>query len=61
MLENKTDEVGPGDQQNMQDVGMCDDEERDLCFGFNMAGVNLSFENYEDIFEHALQQLNPKP
>ena len=35
----------------MQDVGISDDEERDLCSGFNMAAdVNLSFDNYEDIF-----------
>ncbi|KAG0570741.1 hypothetical protein KC19_6G184500 [Ceratodon purpureus] len=35
--------------QNFQDIGICDDEERDLCSGFNMAD-NLSFDNYEDIF-----------
>lgn len=34
----------------MQDVGICDDEERDLCSGFDMGDVNLSFDNYEDIF-----------
>lgn len=45
--------MGLGDQlwgQNMQDIGICDDEERDLCSGFNMSDVNLSFDNYEDIF-----------
>jgi hypothetical protein len=36
--------------QNMQDIGICDDEERDLRSGFNMADVNLSFDIYEDIF-----------
>lgn len=36
--------------QNMQDIGICDDEERDLRSGFNMSDVNLSFDNYEDIF-----------
>lgn len=36
--------------QNMQDLGMCEEEERDLCSGFNVPDVNLSFENYEDIF-----------
>lgn len=45
-----TDKVGVGDQLWGQDIGICDDEERDLCSGFNMADVNLSFDNYEDIF-----------
>lgn len=34
----------------MQDLGMCEGEEGDPCEGFNMADVDLSFDNYEDIF-----------
>jgi len=51
-IENKTclvaDEVDLGDQLWGQDIGICGDEEHDLCSGFNMADV--SFDNYEDIF-----------
>jgi hypothetical protein len=37
--------------QNMQDLGLCEgEEEGDPCEGFNMADVDLSFDNYEDIF-----------
>jgi len=53
-FENKTcvvaNTVGLGDQLWVQDVGICDDEERDLCSGFDMADVNLSYDNFEDIF-----------
>jgi hypothetical protein len=39
--------------ENMQDLGICKGEEEvgDLCEGgFSMADVDLSFDNYEDIF-----------
>eukprot|EP01018_Ginkgo_biloba_P008045 Gb_28222 [translate_table: standard] len=34
--------------QNMQDLGICEDD--DHCEGFHMLDVDLTFENYEDIF-----------
>jgi hypothetical protein len=35
----------------MQDLGICEgEEEGDPCEGFSMADVDLSFDNYEDIF-----------
>ena len=34
----------------MQDLGMCEGGEGDPCEGFNMADVDLSFDNYADIF-----------
>jgi hypothetical protein len=35
--------------QNMQDLGICGGE-GDPCEGFSMADIDLSFDNYEDIF-----------
>ncbi|KAH9313172.1 hypothetical protein KI387_028207, partial [Taxus chinensis] len=39
---------------HMQDLGLCDGD--DNCDGFNMSDVDLTFENYEDIFGSSQDQ-----